>query len=88
MSKKLFALESDVAEEPVVLETDAEVGEVADVEVDVVEDAAEIQEEANSIDEGLEASAQLEEVEEVVGKAAEGEGLDEGQALGADAGKF
>ena len=75
---KLFAFENaDVVGDEVELETPVEVGEVADVEVDVQEEAGEIDEQANAIVEGVDAGDQMEQVEELVEQAAEeGEGLD------------
>ena len=75
---KLFAFENaDVIGDEVELETPVEVGEVADVEVDVMEEGGEIEEQAEAIEEGVGASDQMEQVEELVEQAAEeGEGLD------------
>lgn len=75
---KLFAFENaDVVGDEVELETPVEAGEVADVEVDVMEEGGEIDEQAEAIVEGVEASDQMEEVEALVEQAAEeGEGLD------------
>lgn len=75
---KLFAfeeLDNDVVEGE--LEATPEVGEVADVQVDVMEEGGEIEEQATAIDEGVDAADQMEEVEALVEQAAEeGEGLD------------
>lgn len=75
---KLFAFENaDVVGDEVELETPVEAGEVADVEVDVMEEGGEIEEQAEAIEEGMSASDQMEQVEELVEQAAEeGEGLD------------
>lgn len=75
---KLFAFENaDVVGDEVELETPVEAGEVADVEVDVMEEGGEIEEQAEAIEEGMDASDQMEQVEELVEQAAEeGEGLD------------
>lgn len=75
---KLFAFENaDVIGGEVELETPVEAGEVADVEVDVMEEGGEIEEQADAIEEGMDASNQMEQVEELVEQAAEeGEGLD------------
>ena len=75
---KLFAFE-ELAENlnGVELETPVEAGEVADAEVGVQEEVGEIDEQANAIDEGVEAGDQMEQVEALVEQAAEeGEGLD------------
>lgn len=74
---KLFALENldgDVVAGE--LEVTPEMGEAADVQVAVDEEVAEVGEATVAIDEGMGAADQLEEVEEVVAAAAEGEGLD------------
>lgn len=75
---KLFAfeeLDNDVVEGE--LEATPEVGEVADVQVDVMEEGGEIEEQSTAIDEGVDAADQMEEVEALVEQAAEeGEGLD------------
>ena len=77
MAKKLFALENAELEGEVIeLETPAEVGEVAQVESEMVPEVAETETEVAAIDEGMGAADQLEQVEEVVAQAAEGEGLD------------
>lgn len=75
---KLFALEDADLEggAEVELEAAPEVGEVADVQVEVEADAGEMIEVAAGVDEGIGAADQLEQVEEVVEQAAEGEGLD------------
>lgn len=74
---KLFALENlDENVGEVELEAAPEVGEVADVQVEVDGDAGEAGEATAAIDEGMGAADQLEQVEEVVEAAAEGEGLD------------
>lgn len=77
MAKKLFALEyAEIGEEVVEMEAAPEVGEVADVEVAVQEEAGEAEAQAEAIDDGMGAADQLEQVEEIVEQAAEGEGLD------------
>ena len=74
---KLFALEEAELEGGAVeLEAAPEVGEVADAQVDVEADAGEITEVEAGVEEGMGAADQLEQVEEVVEQAAEGEGLD------------
>lgn len=75
---KLFALENAELEggAEVELEAAPEVGEVADVQVEVEADGGEIAEVEAGVDEGMGAADQLEQVEEVVADAAEGEGLD------------
>lgn len=75
---KLFAFEElDENVQGEKLEATPEVGEVADVQVDVEQEVGEIEEQATAIDEGTEAADQLEEVEALVEQAAEeGEGLD------------
>ena len=74
---KLFALEDAELEGAgeVELEAAPEVGEVADAQVEVEADAGEMTEVAAGVDEGIGAADQLEEVEEVVADAAEGEGM-------------
>ena len=74
---KLFALEdAELGGEVVEMEAAPEVGEVADVQVDVQADAGEITEVEAGVEEGMDAADQLVQVEEVVEQAAEGEGLD------------
>ena len=74
---KLFALEDAELETGAVeLEAAPEVGEVADAQVEVDADAGEITEVEAGVSEGMGAADQLEQVEEVVEQAAEGEGLD------------
>ena len=75
---KLFAFENaDVVGDEVELETPVEAGEVADAELEVVEEVGELESQETAIDEGTEAAGQLEEVEALVEQAAEeGEGLD------------
>lgn len=74
---KLFALEeAELEGTEVELEAAPEVGEVADVQVEVEADAGEMTEVAAGVEEGMGAADQLEQVEEVVEQAAEGEGLD------------
>lgn len=75
---KLFAMEElDTEVDVVELETAPEQGEVADVQVDVEQEVAEVAEGSEAIEEGMGAADQLEQVEEVVAAAAEeGEGLD------------
>jgi len=77
-TNKLFALENldeNIGGEE--LEASVEVGEVADVQVDVDAEVAEISDAESAIAEGTEAGDQLEEVGEVMEKALEeGEGLD------------
>ena len=75
---KLFAFENaDVVGDEVELETPVEAGEVADAELEVVEEVGELESQETAIDEGTQAADQLEEVEALVEQAAEeGEGLD------------
>ena len=74
---KLFALEeAEIGEEVIEMETAPEVGEVADVETEVVPEVTEVAEIESGVEEGMGAADQLEQVEEVVAQAAEGEGLD------------
>lgn len=74
---KLFAMEdADLTGDQVELEVTPEEGEVADVQVDVEQEVAETAGDAEAIDEGMGAADQMEQVEEVVADAAEGEGLD------------
>lgn len=75
---KLFAFENaDVVGGEVELETPVEAGEVADAELEVQEEVADLSSQETAIDEGTEAAGQLEEVETLVEQAAEeGEGLD------------
>ena len=75
---KLFALEDADLEGvgEVELEAAPEVGEVADAQTEVVADETEITEVEAGVEEGMGAADQLEQVEEVVEQAAEGEGLD------------
>lgn len=75
---KLFALE-DINTDGAVgeLEVTPQEGEVADVQAEVEPEVAEIAEQTEAIDEGMGATDQLEQVEQVVEQAAEGEGLSE-----------
>lgn len=74
---KLFALEeAELETGEVEMEAAPEVGEVADVETEVVPEVAEVSDIQTGIDEGMGAADQLEQVEEVVEQAAEGEGLE------------
>ncbi len=74
---KLFALEeAEIENTEVELEAAPEVGEVADVQVEVEADAGEITEVEAGVEEGMGAADQLEQVEEVVAQAAEGDGLE------------
>ena len=73
---KLFAMEdinNDVVGE---METTPEMGEAADVQASVDEGVGDMGEATIAIDEGMGAVDQLEQVEQVVETAAEGEGLD------------
>jgi hypothetical protein len=74
---KLFALEESELENDVAeLKVSPEEGEAADVELGVQEDVADSEEQAEAIDEGIEAADQLEEVQELVKDSVEnGEGL-------------
>lgn len=75
---KLFAMEELENElTGAEMEVSPEEGEVADVQVDVEQEVGEVTDGADAIEEGMGAADQLEQVEEVVGKAAEGEGLDD-----------
>lgn len=75
---KLFALEDADLEGvgEVELEAAPEVGEVADVETEVVPEVTEVAEIESGVEEGMGAADQLDQVEEVVAQAAEGEGLE------------
>lgn len=75
---KLFAMEElDTSADNVEMEVMPEEGEVADVQVEVEQEVAEVSDGAESIEEGMGAADQLEEVQEVVEQAVEeGEGLD------------
>ena len=75
---KLFALEElETGTAEVKLEAAPEVGEVADVQVEVDAEIAEAADSAEAIDEGMGAADQLGQVEEVVADAVDnGEGLD------------
>lgn len=75
---KLFALEElDDNVTGVEMEVSPEEGEVADVQAEIGEEVGELEGQATAIDEGIEASGQMEQVEELVANAAEeGEGLD------------
>jgi len=74
---KLFAMENDdTGLVDAQLEVMPEEGEAADVQVDVQEEAGGVAEQEAAIDEGMGAADQLEQVEEVVADAAEGEGLE------------
>lgn len=75
---KLFALEElDTAVDAGELEAAPEVGEVADVQVEVEQELGETAEATDAIEEGIGAADQLEQVETVVADAVEnGEGLD------------
>lgn len=75
---KLFALEElETGTTEVELEAAPEVGEVADVQVEVDAEIAEAADSAEAIEEGMGAADQLDQVEEVVADAVEnGEGLD------------
>lgn len=79
MAMKLFALEElDKQVADTAVETSPEEGEVANVEVEVQEEVAQTEDQAEAIDEGIDAASQLEEVQEVVEKSVEeGEGLTE-----------
>ena len=69
---KLFAFENaDVVGDEVELETPVEAGEVADAELEVVEEVGELESQETAIDEGTQAADQLEEVEALVEQAAE-----------------
>ena len=73
---KLFALEDiDGGVEGEELEASPEVGEVADAETDIVEDASDISETTGAVDDGLGASEDLEQVEDVVADSEEEGGL-------------
>ena len=73
---KLFALENiNENTTDTELEAAAEVGEVADVQVEIQEEITDANKTAEAIDEGIDAADQLEEVEEMVANAAEEEGL-------------
>lgn len=83
MSKLFAALENDTSTDlEVDLETTPEEGEVAAVETEVTEDSGEISSLADATSEGLEATDAVEEVQENLEAAAEGEGLDQVAAEG------
>lgn len=74
---KLFAMEELENElTGAEMEVSPEEGEVADVQVEVEQEVGEVTDGADAIEEGMGAADQLEQVEEVVEQAAEGEGLD------------
>ena len=75
---KLFALEElDEVVNGAEMETSAEEGEVADVQVDMEEEASDADSQETAIDDGMGAAGQLEEIESVVeASIEEGEGLD------------
>lgn len=75
---KLFALEEiDDTLQGVEMEVSPEEGEVADVQAEIGEEVGEMESQAGAIEEGIDASGQMEQVEELVETAAEeGEGLD------------
>ena len=78
MAKKLFAMEElDESVDQVELESSPEEGEVAVVDSEVVEDVIDLDEDVEGIEAGTEAADKMEEVQELVEDAAEGEGLDE-----------
>ena len=78
MAKKLFAMEElDESADQVELESSPEEGEVAVVDSEVVEDVIDLDEDVEGIEAGTEAADKMEEVQELVEDAAEGEGLDE-----------
>lgn len=78
MAKNLFALEEEqIGGTDVEMEVSPEEGEVADIQTEVDAGAGDIAEVGEAVADGLQASSELEEVEEVVEQAAEqGEGLD------------
>lgn len=77
MAKKLYALESaDIESTEVELEATPEVGEVSDAQSEVAEAELAVAEQATAIDDGMEAADKLEEVQDVIAAAAEGDGLD------------
>jgi len=74
---KLFALENiDGGTDDMELEAAPEVGEVADVQAEVQEEAADTAKSSDAISEGMDAADSLEQVEDLVSEANEGEGLD------------
>lgn len=74
---KLFALENiDGGTDDMELEAAPEVGEVADVQAEVQEEAAVTAKSSDAISEGMDAADSLEQVEDLVSEANEGEGLD------------
>ena len=76
--RKLFALENDdvLNADGVVLDTIPEEGEVANVQAETVEEVAEVETDAAAVVDGLGATDQLEEVQELVEAAGEEGGLD------------
>lgn len=74
---KLFALENnEMGTDDTELEASPEVGEVADVQSEVQEEVADTSKATDAIDDGISAADDLEEVEDLVSQANEGEGLD------------
>ena len=75
---KLFALENmDEQLTAGEMEVSPEEGEVADVQAEIGEEVGEMDDQVTAIEEGIDASGQMEQVEELVENAAEeGEGLD------------
>ena len=77
MARKLFALENDGAQVEEMEVADTEVGEVADVQTDVMDDAGDISEDSEGVESGVEAGEDLEKVEDLVEASIEnGDGLD------------
>ena len=77
MATKLWAMEENDLATADELEVSPEEGEVADVQNETSEDAADVTGDADNVEAGVDASAELEQVEELVSEAAEqGEGLD------------
>jgi len=82
MARKFLSLEELVEDTSVSspeseLEVSPEEGEIADVEVEVVEDSAETEDMSEMVEDAIDSAEQMEEVEEVVEQAAENEeGLD------------
>lgn len=75
---KLYAMEDmDLDNTAADLEVSPEEGEVADATIDIDTDATDIAEDAEGIEGGVDADERLEEVENLVEKSNEGEGMNE-----------
>ena len=77
MAKNLWSMEEENLDAGGELSVSPEEGEMADVQLETDADGAGVDEVAEAVDGGLDATSELEQVEEVVEKAAEqGDGLD------------